>query len=72
MGPFTHLRPGRRLGRGRKGRRIRRDQELATSAAGAKVPHLSYIGDADLGEGTNIGAGTITANYDGRSRSTAR
>ena len=33
--------------------------------AGAKVPHLSYIGDADIGEGTNIGAGTITANYDG-------
>ena len=30
-----------------------------------KVPHLSYVGDADLGEGTNIGAGTITANYDG-------
>ena len=32
---------------------------------GVKVPHLSYIGDADLDEGTNIGAGTITANYDG-------
>ncbi len=32
---------------------------------GAKVPHLSYIGDADIGEGTNLGAGTITANYDG-------
>jgi bifunctional UDP-N-acetylglucosamine pyrophosphorylase/glucosamine-1-phosphate N-acetyltransferase len=32
---------------------------------GAKVPHLSYIGDTDIGEGTNIGAGTITANYDG-------
>ena len=34
-------------------------------ARGAKVPHLSYIGDADIGEGTNIGAGAITANYDG-------
>ena len=33
--------------------------------AGAKVPHLTYIGDADLGEGVNVGAGTITANYDG-------
>ena len=33
--------------------------------AGTKVPHLSYIGDADIGEGTNLGAGTITANYDG-------
>ena len=32
---------------------------------GAKVPHLSYIGDADVGEGTNLGASTITANYDG-------
>ena len=36
------------------------------SAAKSKVPHLSYIGDADVGEGTNIGAGNITANYDGR------
>jgi bifunctional UDP-N-acetylglucosamine pyrophosphorylase / glucosamine-1-phosphate N-acetyltransferase len=36
--------------------------------AGAKVPHLSYIGDADIGEGTNIGAGTITANYDGANK----
>jgi bifunctional UDP-N-acetylglucosamine pyrophosphorylase/glucosamine-1-phosphate N-acetyltransferase len=33
---------------------------------GSKVPHLSYIGDADIGPGTNLGAGTITANYDGR------
>ena len=32
---------------------------------GAKVPHLSYVGDAEIGEGTNIGAGTIFANYDG-------
>ena len=36
--------------------------------AGAKVPHLSYIGDTDIGEGTNIGAGTITANYDGKNK----
>ena len=36
--------------------------------AGTKVPHLSYIGDADVGEGTNIGAGNITANYDGRNK----
>ena len=36
--------------------------------AGTKVPHLSYIGDADIGEGTNIGAGNITANYDGRNK----
>ena len=38
----------------------------STIGAGSKVPHLSYIGDADVGEGTNLGAGTITANYDGR------
>ena len=37
-------------------------------AAGAKIPHLSYIGDADVGEGSNLGAATITANYDGRSK----
>ncbi len=36
--------------------------------AGAKVPHLSYIGDADVGEGSNIAAGNITANYDGRDK----
>ena len=35
---------------------------------GAKVPHLSYVGDASIGEGTNIGAGTIFANYDGVSK----
>jgi bifunctional UDP-N-acetylglucosamine pyrophosphorylase/glucosamine-1-phosphate N-acetyltransferase len=35
---------------------------------GAKIPHLSYIGDADVGEGTNLGAATITANYDGREK----
>ncbi len=35
---------------------------------GSKIPHLSYIGDADVGEGTNLGAATITANYDGRQK----
>jgi bifunctional UDP-N-acetylglucosamine pyrophosphorylase/glucosamine-1-phosphate N-acetyltransferase len=64
VGPFTHLRPAERLGEGAKAGAF---VEIKNSevAAGAKVPHLSYIGDADLGEGTNIGAGTITANYDG-------
>jgi bifunctional UDP-N-acetylglucosamine pyrophosphorylase/glucosamine-1-phosphate N-acetyltransferase len=38
----------------------------STIGAGSKVPHLSYVGDADVGERTNLGAGTITANYDGR------
>src|SRR5207248_5774053 len=36
--------------------------------AGAKIPHLSYIGDAEVGEGSNLGAATITANYDGRAK----
>ncbi len=40
----------------------------STIGRGTKVPHLSYIGDADIGEGTNIGAGNITANYDGRKK----
>ena len=40
----------------------------STIGKGTKVPHLSYIGDADIGENTNIGAGNITANYDGRNK----
>ena len=51
--------------RERQGGHVRGDQELHVGA-GSKVPHLSYIGDADIGEGSNLGAGTITANYDGR------
>jgi bifunctional UDP-N-acetylglucosamine pyrophosphorylase/glucosamine-1-phosphate N-acetyltransferase len=64
VGPFTHLRPGTRLGEGAKAGAF---VEIKNSeiGPGVKVPHLSYIGDADLGEGSNIGAGTITANYDG-------
>jgi bifunctional UDP-N-acetylglucosamine pyrophosphorylase/glucosamine-1-phosphate N-acetyltransferase len=64
VGPFTHLRPGTRLGDGAKAGAF---VEIKNSdiGPGVKVPHLSYIGDADLGEGANVGAGTITANYDG-------
>ncbi|MGH2978500.1 MAG: bifunctional UDP-N-acetylglucosamine diphosphorylase/glucosamine-1-phosphate N-acetyltransferase GlmU, partial [Solirubrobacterales bacterium] len=64
VGPFTHLRPAARLGEGAKAGAF---VEIKNSeiAPGVKVPHLSYIGDADLGEDTNVGAGTITANYDG-------
>jgi bifunctional UDP-N-acetylglucosamine pyrophosphorylase/glucosamine-1-phosphate N-acetyltransferase len=64
VGPFAHLRPGTVL-----------DAEVKVGAwveiknsrigAGAKVPHLSYVGDADVGAGANLGASTITANYDG-------
>lgn len=64
VGPFTYLRPGAVL---REGAKAGTFVEIKNSdvGAGAKVPHLSYIGDTDIGERTNIGAGTITANYDG-------
>jgi bifunctional UDP-N-acetylglucosamine pyrophosphorylase/glucosamine-1-phosphate N-acetyltransferase len=67
VGPFCYLRPGAELAEGAKAGTF---VEIKNSqlAAGAKVPHLSYIGDASIGEGTNIGAGGITANYDGRSK----
>ncbi len=63
-GPFAYLRPASRL---EPGARVGTYVELknTTLGAGAKVPHLSYVGDATVGEGTNIGAGNITANYDG-------
>jgi bifunctional UDP-N-acetylglucosamine pyrophosphorylase/glucosamine-1-phosphate N-acetyltransferase len=64
VGPFAYLRPGAVL---REGAKAGTFVEIKNSeiGAGTKVPHLSYIGDTDIGEGTNIGAGTITANYDG-------
>jgi bifunctional UDP-N-acetylglucosamine pyrophosphorylase / glucosamine-1-phosphate N-acetyltransferase len=64
VGPFARLRPGTRLG---DGARIGNFVEVkeASIEAGAKVNHLSYIGDAVVGAGANIGAGTITCNYDG-------
>ncbi len=67
VGPFAYLRPGAIL---RKGAKAGTFVEIKNSdiGAGAKVPHLSYIGDADVGEGTNLGASTITANYDGQNK----
>jgi len=65
VGPFAYLRPGTRLrNRSKAGTYV----EIKNSdiGEGSKVPHLSYIGDADVGPGTNLGASTITANYDGR------
>jgi bifunctional UDP-N-acetylglucosamine pyrophosphorylase/glucosamine-1-phosphate N-acetyltransferase len=64
VGPFAYLRPGAVL---RPGSKAGTFVEIKNSeiGAGTKVPHLSYIGDTDIGERTNIGAGTITANYDG-------
>jgi bifunctional UDP-N-acetylglucosamine pyrophosphorylase/glucosamine-1-phosphate N-acetyltransferase len=64
VGPFSYLRPGTVLGAGGKiGAFV--ETKNAQIGDGAKVPHLSYVGDAEIGEGTNIGAGTIFANYDG-------
>jgi bifunctional UDP-N-acetylglucosamine pyrophosphorylase/glucosamine-1-phosphate N-acetyltransferase len=67
VGPFGYLRPGTVL---RKGSRVGTFVEVKNSdvGPGTRVPHLSYIGDADVGEGTNLGAATITANYDGRAK----
>lgn len=64
VGPFTYLRPGAVIGEDAKAGGF---VEIKNSVlrAGAKVPHLSYIGDAEVGEGANVGAGAITANYDG-------
>jgi bifunctional UDP-N-acetylglucosamine pyrophosphorylase / glucosamine-1-phosphate N-acetyltransferase len=64
VGPFAYLRPGTVLGTGAKiGTFV--ETKNAGIAEGAKVPHLSYVGDAEVGEASNIGAGTIFANYDG-------
>jgi len=67
VGPFTYLRPGARLGpRARAGAFV--EMKNASLGAGAKVPHLSYVGDAEVGEGANIGAATIFVNYDGQAK----
>jgi len=64
VGPFTYLRPGAVLGASTKaGAYV--EIKNSTLGDGAKVPHLSYVGDADIGAGSNIGAATVTVNYDG-------
>ena len=64
VGPFAYLRPGTVLGSdGKIGAFV--ESKNAVIGDGAKVPHLSYVGDAEIGDGANIGAGTIFANYDG-------
>ena len=64
VGPYSYLRPGTRLGAGGKiGGFV--ETKNADIGDGAKVPHLTYAGDVTIGEGANIGAGTIFANYDG-------
>ncbi|MFD4422670.1 bifunctional UDP-N-acetylglucosamine diphosphorylase/glucosamine-1-phosphate N-acetyltransferase GlmU [Agromyces sp. NPDC058484] len=64
VGPFSYLRPGTVLGAdGKIGAYV--ETKNATIGEGSKVPHLSYVGDATIGEHSNIGAGSIFANYDG-------
>ena len=64
LGPFCHLRPQSQVGVGAKvGNFV--ELKKARIGRGAKVPHLSYVGDASVGDRANIGAGTITCNYDG-------
>ncbi len=67
VGPFAYLRPGSVL---RRGSKVGTFVEIKNSdiGVGAKIPHLSYVGDADVGEDTNLGASTITANYDGQAK----
>jgi bifunctional UDP-N-acetylglucosamine pyrophosphorylase/glucosamine-1-phosphate N-acetyltransferase len=64
VGPFSYLRPGTVLGAAAKAGAF---VEIKNSSvgAGSKVPHLSYVGDAQIGEGVNIGAATVFVNYDG-------
>ena len=64
VGPFAYLRPGTQLGaEGKIGTFV--ETKNAIIGDGSKVPHLSYLGDVEVGQGSNIGAGTIVANYDG-------
>jgi bifunctional UDP-N-acetylglucosamine pyrophosphorylase / glucosamine-1-phosphate N-acetyltransferase len=64
LGPFCHLRPLAHVGaKAKVGNFV--ELKKSTIGRGSKVPHLSYVGDATVGEGVNVGAGTITCNYDG-------
>lgn len=70
VGPFTFLRPGTVLGTGGKlGAFV--ETKNSTIGAGTKVPHLTYVGDADIGDDSNIGAGSVFVNYDGMTKNRA-
>ena len=67
IGPFARLRPGTKVGaEARVGNFV--EVKNSNIAMGAKISHLSYIGDARIGKDTNIGAGTITCNFDGKNK----
>ena len=64
IGPYSHLRPGSEIGEGAHvGNFV--ETKKVTLGKGSKANHLTYLGDAEIGAGVNIGAGTITCNYDG-------
>jgi len=68
VGPFAYLRPGTALGAdGKLGAFV--ETKNSTIGAGTKVPHLTYVGDADIGEHSNIGASSVFVNYDGENKS---
>jgi bifunctional UDP-N-acetylglucosamine pyrophosphorylase/glucosamine-1-phosphate N-acetyltransferase len=64
LGPYSHLRPGSDVGEGAHVGNFVETKKIKLGK-GSKANHLSYLGDAEIGEGVNIGAGTITCNYDG-------
>jgi bifunctional UDP-N-acetylglucosamine pyrophosphorylase/glucosamine-1-phosphate N-acetyltransferase len=64
LGPYTHMRPGSEVGEGAHLGNFVETKKIKLGK-GSKANHLSYLGDAEIGEGVNIGAGTITCNYDG-------
>ena len=67
LGPYSHLRPGSEMGEGAHvGNFV--ETKMTRLGKGSKANHLSYLGDARIGDGVNIGAGTITCNYDGRQK----
>ncbi len=67
IGPFARVRPGTELGGGsRVGNFV--EVKNTTLGEGSKASHLSYLGDSSIGKGVNIGAGTITCNYDGANK----
>jgi bifunctional UDP-N-acetylglucosamine pyrophosphorylase / glucosamine-1-phosphate N-acetyltransferase len=71
LGPYAHLRPQSRIGEGAHvGNFV--ETKKATLGAGSKANHLSYLGDAEIGSGVNIGAGVITCNYDGVNKNLTR
>lgn len=67
LGPYSHLRPGSEIGEGAHvGNFV--ETKKARLGRGSKANHLTYLGDAEIGEGVNVGAGTITCNYDGTNK----